>query len=92
MGLIGGVMIDLTEKQQQILDQEKTPSVRDPRNNKVYVLLDADLFQKVRDLLSASGDEWGEDTYRASMEVFGREGWNDPSMDVYDALDPRRTP
>jgi hypothetical protein len=31
------------------------------------------------------------DLYPHVMEVFGRDGWDDPAMDVYDELDPRRT-
>ncbi|MEI8371559.1 MAG: hypothetical protein WCJ35_01870 [Planctomycetota bacterium] len=26
------------------------------------------------------------------MQVFGRDGWDDPAMDVYNELDPRNNP
>ena len=26
------------------------------------------------------------------MELFGRDGWDDPAMDVYNELDPRVNP
>lgn len=28
--------------------------------------------------------------YPHAMEVSGNEGWNDPAMDIYNELDPRR--
>jgi hypothetical protein len=31
------------------------------------------------------------DVYPHVMEIFGREGWNDPSLDIYDELDPRKS-
>ena len=30
------------------------------------------------------------DMYPHVMEVFGREGWDNPVMDIYNDLDPRR--
>ena len=35
-------------------------------------------------------EDWAAYAYRAALEVFARDGWDDPEMDVYDALDPRR--
>jgi hypothetical protein len=42
--------------------------------------------------LLSDGDDFVEGIYPHVMEVFGREGWNDPSMDIYDDLDPRKQP
>jgi hypothetical protein len=28
--------------------------------------------------------------YLPVMETFGKEGWDDPAMDIYNDLDPRR--
>jgi hypothetical protein len=46
------------------------------------------------DRLELPADDWDfvNDAYPYVMEVFGREGWDDPSMDVYNDLDPRRQP
>ena len=41
-------------------------------------------------LLLAEEQGWGRDAYHAALEVFARDGWDDPRMAVYDALDPRR--
>ena len=35
-------------------------------------------------------DELLRDIHPRVMEVFGETGWDDPAMDVYDELDPRR--
>ena len=79
-------MIELTEQQRQELNRPE-PRARDPLTNETYVLIRADVYERLKGLLD---EEWAEDTYRAAMEVFARDGWDDPRMDVYDALDPRR--
>src|SRR5262249_35282203 len=80
------VMIELTEQQLQEL-QNSEPRIRDPQTGEVYVLLRAEVYERLKGML---GDEdWTEDAYRAAMEVFARDGWNDPRMNVYDELDPR---
>src|SRR5688500_8030067 len=44
-----------------------------------------------RSLFGDAGDElFLEGLYPHTLDVFGREGWNDPAMNVYDGLDPRR--
>jgi hypothetical protein len=42
--------------------------------------------------LRPDDSDFASDLYPQVMEVFGREGWDDPSMDVYNDLDPRRQP
>jgi hypothetical protein len=77
-------MIELTQEQQHKL-RTAEPVVP---TNAPYVLVRKDLFERVQGLL---GDEnWAGDAYQAAMEVFARAGWDDPRMDVYDELDPRR--
>ncbi len=46
-------MIDLTPEQQQAMDQrhEFPPRVRDPRTQEVFVLLHAEMFERVRAVL-----------------------------------------
>ncbi len=84
-------MIELTEQQQQAVHSDPQTPFVDPHTRKTYVLVDADVFARLKGLLLADDDSgFVEDAYRQAMEVFGREGWDDPSMDVYDALDPRR--
>lgn len=56
-----------------------------------YVLLPAAAYQRVRALLE--GDEFDpSEAYPLMDAVAAAEGWLDPEMDAYDALDPRRKP
>ena len=84
-------MVELTEQQQQAVHTDPQTPFIDPQTQKAYVLVDVDVFARLKALILAS-DEQGfvDDAYGQVMEVFGRAGWNDPAMDVYDALDPRR--
>ena len=60
----------------------------DPTTRTEYVLVRAEVYDRIKRLL---GDEtWAGDAYAAALEVFAREGWDDPRMDAYDSLDPRR--
>lgn len=77
-------MIELSEKQKQELVAAEAVI---PTNTQ-YVLVRADVYERLKGLL---GDEdWARGAYPSAMEVFARDGWDDPRMDVYDELDPRR--
>jgi hypothetical protein len=75
-------MIELTEQQQQALDvAPQPPQVVDPRTKTAYVLVRADIYERVKGLL---GDDFqAADAYPAIDRAFA-EGWNDPRMDDYD--------
>ena len=45
----------------------------------------AEVYDRLNALLSDDGD-WLAGAYSAAMDVFARDGWNDPRMNVYDAL------
>ena len=83
-------MIELTAEQRQQLEGPGPAEARDPVTNETYVLVRKGAYERIR-LLLDEDVEWAEGAYRAAMEVFARDGWDDPRMDVYDALDPRRT-
>lgn len=84
-------MIDLTPEQAQALRNEEIPKqVRDPETNTTYVLVPSEMFDRVKVLLEEDDDRFVRDLYPPTMEVFGREGWDDPAMDVYNELDPGR--
>jgi hypothetical protein len=84
-------MIELNKEQRQELDQPGPVQVRDPQTGRIYVLVPADVYERIGMLLEDDAS-WAEDSFRAALEVFARDGWDDPRMDVYDALDPRRQP
>jgi len=80
-------MIELSEEQRRELEHPGPVYARDPRTKETYVLVRAELYERLKTLLS---EDWAEDAYSAAMQVFARDGWDDPRMDVYDALDPRQ--
>jgi hypothetical protein len=83
-------MIDLTTEQRQQLEGSGPVEVRDPVTNETYFLVRKVAYERIRSLLDEDA-EWADGAYCAAMEVFARDGWDDPRMDVYDALDPRKT-
>jgi hypothetical protein len=79
----------LTEQQRQLLDHTDAgpPRLTDPVTQTEYVLLRADVYERLKDLLREAEDQQViRDLYPYVCEVFGREGWNDPEMAVYDTL------
>jgi hypothetical protein len=79
-------MIELTQEQRQELEAGEPVAVQ---TNTRYVLVRKDVYERIKGLLGDEG--WTQDAYQAAMEAFARDGWDDPRMDVYDELDPRRT-
>lgn len=88
-------MIELTLEQRQAVTSqgEVPPRAIDPDTRTTYVLIKEELYDRVKSLLVQEGnDTFVGDMYPHVMEVFGRAGWDDPAMDVYNDLDPRRQP
>ncbi len=86
-------MIELTlEQRQAVAEQgEMPPRAVDPDSPATYVLIPEEIYTRVKALLD--DDEAYQllrDMYPHVMEVFGRAGWDDPAMDIYNDLDPRR--
>ena len=85
-------MIELTEQQQLALDTEPSPArVIDPRTRKAYVLVDADQFEKVSDLL-APGPLTERERQTILQGVWNKANWDDPRMDAYDTIQPSQEP
>lgn len=86
-------MIELTlEQQQAVARQGKTPPrAVDPDTHTTYFLIREEVYARVRVLLDEEEDnQFLREMYPHVIEVFGREGWDDPVMDIYNDLDPRR--
>ena len=80
-------MATLTPEQRQEIQKAGAEPVRisDPETQTEYVILKADIYERIRAL--------ADDTtaaYPLAMKVFGHHGWDDPQMDEYNLLDPRR--
>ena len=78
------VAVELTEEQQRAVAQATPPRVVDPTTNIAYVLVRADVYERLRTVL---GDDFHvPDAYPALDRAFA-EGWADPKMDDYDHYD-----
>ena len=88
-------MIELTPEQRRDVAKrgQTMPRAIDPDTQTTYVLVPADVYERARALfVQAEEDRFLQELYPHVMEVFAREGWDDPVMDVYNELDPRRKP
>lgn len=87
-------MIELTVEQQKSVarEEETPPCVIDPVTHTRYVLVREEQYDRVRRLFDGDNDHFVRDLAPDVMAVFGREGWDDPAMDVYNELDPRINP
>lgn len=86
-------MITLTPEQCRAVSQHDSPHrVVDPDTQITYVLVREELYQRVQGLFSNDEDQpFLNDLLPSVMEVFGKAGWDDPAMDIYNDLDPRKT-
>jgi hypothetical protein len=83
--------LKLTNELRQAMAAQPDEPVRlvDERTNTVYVLLRADRYEQLKALLPEQ-EFHVRAMYPHLAKVFGPAGWDDPAMDVYDQLDPRR--
>jgi hypothetical protein len=85
-------MIELTEQQHQQLSQTNGHEVRvcDPQTRKEYVLLSAEVYERLKRLLYDDSD-WTPEEQLQLLAMSGKKaGWDDPEMDVYDNYDENR--
>jgi hypothetical protein len=84
--------IQLTEEQWATVRGDQLPvRVNDPGQNEAFVLVRADVYERFKALFEE--DPVTEQERLFQLQQFGkRAGWDDPEMDVYDDLDPRRQP
>jgi hypothetical protein len=85
-------MIELTVEQGQAVGQQSEipPRALDPNTQTTYVLIREEIYNRVKALFAAEeGNQFVNEMSPHAMEAFGKEGWDDPAMDVYNELDPR---
>lgn len=82
--------IQLTEEQWANIRGDEAPvRVSDPAQNASFVLVRAEVYERFKSLFEE--DPVTEQERLFQLEQFGRRaGWDDPAMDVYADLDPRR--
>jgi len=85
-------MIELTQEQRQQIRQANGAEVRfrDPEADREYVILPAEIYDGLRQLLSDDGDWTPEEQLLLLAESGRRAGWDDPEMEVYDNYDENR--
>ncbi|MGH7140760.1 MAG: hypothetical protein ACREHD_33930 [Pirellulales bacterium] len=83
--------IVLTEQQWADVQKgaEVPVRVQDPTRNANFVLLRAEVYERFKSLFE--DDPITAEERRFQLQQFGhRADWDDPEMNVYDDLDPRR--
>jgi hypothetical protein len=84
--------IHLTDDQWAEVQQQAQRPIRvsGPAQQGDFVLLKAEVYERFKSLFEE--DPVTREERRFHVQQFGRRaGWDDPAMDVYDELDPRRT-
>jgi hypothetical protein len=62
----------------------------DPETNSTYVLLPAELYDQARELFYEHSTLTQDEKRELMLQAGLRAGWDDPQMEVYNDLDPRR--
>jgi hypothetical protein len=62
----------------------------DPETHTEYVLLQAEMYDQLHGLLSDDIHLTPDERRAVLLQAGLRAGWDDPEMDVYNDLDPRR--
>jgi hypothetical protein len=84
--------MELTEEQRQKIREANAESIvlTDPETKQEYVLLRADVYERLTCLVYADSPPTEEEKRRQLAESGKRAGWEDPEMDVYDDYDANR--
>jgi hypothetical protein len=82
------------ELQQAVRASQGSPlRLTDPETHSEYVLLQAETYDQIHELLLKDQTSLTTDERRTLLIKAGlRAGWDDPEFDVYNDLDPRRQP
>lgn len=82
-------MMQLTPEQSSMIRSATDTPIRiiDPATNAQYVLLCADIYEHARGLFNSPTS----DAFLWQIESAAAAGWDDPALDIYNDLDPRRT-
>ena len=63
----------------------------DPESHETFVVVRKEFFDRMQGLVGLEAGPLSIDEQRALLAHAGRRaGWDDPAMDVYNDLDPRR--
>jgi hypothetical protein len=77
-------MIELTENQQQALDTSPGPvRLMDPRTKKVYILLGAETYERLKGLLGAEGGLDMRQVAALVEKAMREQDADDPTLEYY---------
>jgi len=81
--------MELTQEQRREVREANGGPLRltDPETHEVYVLLRADVYDRVKSLLYEDSPPTDEEKRLQLAQSGKRAGWDDPEMDVYDNYD-----
>jgi hypothetical protein len=85
------IMIELTDEQRQELAKPE-PVAIDPRTQEIYVLVRAEVYQRLRGLLYDDAEFPIREAYPLMDETAAKAGWDDQAMDIYNDLAPEQRP
>ncbi len=88
-------MMTLTPEQRQAIREAGGEPIRleDPETKQAYVLIEEDTYRRLQAVLEYDDRPLSVEEQLAILAHVGRRaGWDDPAMDVYNDLDPRRGP
>ncbi|MFY9556369.1 MAG: hypothetical protein WAV20_06200 [Blastocatellia bacterium] len=85
-------MITLPKEIQEAVRSSEDQPIRltDPEANSEYILVPADLDDRIRDLFYEHSTSTKDERRALMLRAGLRAGWDDSDMDVYNDLGPRR--
>ncbi len=88
-------MTTFTPELRQLVEQAGDAPIEltDPETNQAYVLIRKEAYQRLRQQVGLEMGPLSLEEQKAALAHAGKiAGWDDPALDVYNDLDPRRTP
>jgi hypothetical protein len=82
-------MIELTQEQRKELTNPE-PIAIDPETKNTYVLVRAEVYQRLRGALYDDLDFGIREAYPLMDEMAAKAGWDDPAMDIYKDFAPKQ--
>ena len=84
-------MVQITAEQLESARDGIPTRVVDDQTDTKFVLIREDFYDRIKSVIT--DERMSEDEQRVQLAEMGRRaGWDDPAMDIYDELDPRRKP
>lgn len=87
-------MISIPKELRQAVKASENRPVRltDPETHVEYILLKAEMYDRISGLLSEDASPTADERRAVLIQAGLRAAWDDPEMDIYNTLDPRRQP